>query len=390
MTSTVDLVCDSDMGPLTDRSEFSTLGSFTYLNQASLGLISQPVVDAMSEFLEQIGRHGNTYMSDDDETEFLSDLRNRASRLFQADAGQIAILSSASELLGQIPLILDLGDRTRVLAVSSDFPAVTRPWLRLAESGGCVVKFVDDNPDADLTADLITRIDSQTALVTVGSVQYATGTVVDIPRLRAATASAGARLVVDVTQEAGTGETAVGSWNADIVVSSGYKWLGGHGGAAIGVIDRDLLEETPALPGWMSAPNPFEFDAKRLLLAGDARRYTQSTISYASVAGLTVAIGQLLDIGLDAIQHSAEHLANSLIDQLHPHGWHPLRDKDDPGASAHIISLEHRDKNIDRVLHRLRSDNIVAGGRGGRLRISIAHYNSEEDIAALVGCLSHI
>ncbi len=127
--------------------------------------------------------------------------------------------------------------------------------------------FVSDKPDSDLTTDLIDRIDGETAVVTVGSVQFATGTVVDIPRLRVATARAGVRLVVDATQEAGAMNRPIGSWRPKSVVTSGYKWLGGHGGVALGVISPQLLEESPALPGWMSAPEPFDFDATRLPLS---------------------------------------------------------------------------------------------------------------------------
>ncbi|MCH7581975.1 MAG: aminotransferase class V-fold PLP-dependent enzyme, partial [Acidobacteria bacterium] len=259
---------------LFDRSDYPTLTDAIYLNQASLGLIGQPAVDAMHGFLDGIGRHGNLYMSDDDEVGFLDALRFRAARLFQSEAGRIAILSSASELLGQVPLMLPPPPGAKVMAVSSDFPAITRPWLRLAERGGCRLDFVDDNPESDLTDDLITRIDDQTFLIAVGHVQYATGTVIDIPRLQAVTAEAGVRLIVDATQGAGAMETRIKSWDADIVVSSGYKWLGGHGGVAIGVISRQLLQETPPLPGWMGAPDPFEFDATRILLAEGGRRYT--------------------------------------------------------------------------------------------------------------------
>lgn len=374
--------------PPLDRSHYPTLREVVYLNQASLGLIGQPAVDAMDAFLHDVGRHGNTYMSDADEAEFLGDLRVRASRLLQAEESQIAILSSASELLGQMPLILDLGGRKKVIAVASDFPAVTRPWLRLAEIGDCVVEFVDDRPDSDLTDDLSARIDDQTALVTVGSIQYSTGTAVDIPRLREATAAAGARLVVDATQEAGAREVPMESWEADVAVTSGYKWLGGHGGVAIGVISRPLLEESPALPGWMSAPNPFDFDATSLPLAKDARRYTQSTISYVSAAGLAAAIDRLADVGLETIRRHAEYLAGSLVDQLEPHGWDPLRRLEDPAACAHIVSLGRENLAFVDVVDRLRSDNIVTGGRGGRLRVSIAPYNDEKDIAALVTSLS--
>ncbi|TDI53024.1 MAG: aminotransferase class V-fold PLP-dependent enzyme [Acidobacteria bacterium] len=373
---------------LFDRSDYPTLTDAIYLNQASLGLIGQPAVDAMHEFLDGIGRHGNLYMSDDDEVGFLDALRFRAARLFQSEAGRIAILSSASELLGQVPLMLPPPSGAKVMAVSSDFPAITRPWLRLAERGGCRLDFVDDNPESDLTDDLITRIDNQTFLIAVGHVQYATGTVIDIPRLQAVTAEADVRLIVDATQGAGAMETRIKSWDADIVVSSGYKWLGGHGGVAIGVISRQLLQETPPLPGWMGAPDPFEFDATRILLAEGGRRYTQSTMSYVSVAGLTAAIDQLLTVGAHKLERHAGRLGHILVDAVEPYGWHPFRHLNDPAASLHIISLRSQGDDLEEVSERLRTAGIVCSGRGGRLRVSLAPYNDESDIAAFVNALA--
>ena len=373
---------------LFDRSDYPTLTDAIYLNQASLGLIGQPAVDAMHGFLDGIGRHGNLYMSDDDEVGFLDALRFRAARLFQSEAGRIAILSSASELLGQVPLMLPPPPGAKVMAVSSDFPAITRPWLRLAERGGCRLDFVDDNPESDLTDDLITRIDDQTFLIAVGHVQYATGTVIDIPRLKAATAEAGVRLIVDATQGAGAIETRIKSWDADIVVSSGYKWLGGHGGVAIGVISRQLLQETPPLPGWMGAPDPFEFDATRILLAEGGRRYTQSTMSYVSVAGLTAAIDQLLTVGAHKLERHAGRLGRILVDAVEPYGWHPFRHLNDPAASLHIISLGSQGDDLEEVSERLRTAGIVCSGRGGRLRVSVAPYNDEGDIAAFANALA--
>jgi kynureninase len=57
------------------------------------------------------------------------------------------------------------------------------------------VRFVDDQPTCDLTDTLIEAIDESTSVVAVSSVQYATGTVVDISRLRQSTIQVGARLI---------------------------------------------------------------------------------------------------------------------------------------------------------------------------------------------------
>ena len=372
---------------LFDRSDYPTLTESIYLNQASLGLIGRASVDAMHRFLDDIGRHGNLHMSDEDEVAFLDALRHRAASLFQTEAGRIAILSSASELLGQLPFILQPPHGAKVVVVASDFPAITRPWLRLAERGECRLDFVDDDPESDLTTDLIARIDEHTAVVAVGSVQYATGSVIDVPRLRAVTAAAGVDLVVDAPQGAGAMETSSGAWGAEVVISSGYKWLGGHGGVAIGVLAPRLADMTPPLPGWMGAPDPFHFDATRMLLAEGARRFTQSTMSYVSVVGLTTAIDLLLATGMQRVEHHAARLANLLVGAVEPHGWRPFRHLDDRAASPHIISLGRDGDESAETLQRLRARRVVCSTRGGRLRVSLAPYNDEDDIAALVDVL---
>jgi selenocysteine lyase/cysteine desulfurase len=260
--------------------------------------------------------------------------------------------------------------------------------LRQEASGGYHVEFVTDRPDTDLTTDLVARIDERTAVVAVGWVQYATGTLIDVPRLRAATAAAGARLVLDATQGAGAMPSNAGAWGADLVVSSGYKWLGGHGGVAIGAMTPDVVDRTPALPGWMGAPAPFAFDATDLAMASDARRFTQSTMSYVSVVGLTAALDQLLSAGLDRVEHHAAGLRSRLLDVAATHGWRPFRDAGDPSATTHIVALTSSREACASVVARLRNQGIVCSARGDRLRVSLAPYNDEGDIAALAAALA--
>ena len=370
--------------PLFDRLDYPSLRQSVYLNQASLGLMGQPAVTAMHTFIDGVARHGNLNMSDSDEVGYCETLRERAARLLYSDPAQVAIVASASEILGQLPLLLHPRLNRTILAVSSDFPAVTRPWLRLAALKEHRVRFVDDLPTRDLTDALIEAIDENTAVVALSSVQYATGTVVDISRLRRRTAQVGARLVVDATQAAGAMKVNAAAWDADAVVASGYKWLGGHGGVALAIMSTLLLEQIPPLPGWMGASDPFEFDATSVSLASDARRYTQSTMSYASMAGLTVAVEQLLSLGQARIEAHARMLAAMLVNGASNYGWQPFRSLGDPAASPHIISLGHPRENLQAILESLRGQNIVCGIRGGRIRISLAPYNDASDVNALI------
>jgi cysteine desulfurase/selenocysteine lyase len=369
---------------LFNRLDYPSLGQSVYLNQASLGLIGQPAATAMHTFIDDVARHGNLYMSDSDEVGYYETLREHAARLFHCDSTRVAIVAGASEILGQLPSLLQPRSNSTILAVSSDFPAITRPWLRLAALKDHRVRFIDDQPTCNLTDTLIAAIDENTSVVAVSSVQYATGTVVDISRLRQSTAQVGARLIVDATQAAGAMRVDAAAWNADAVVASGYKWLGGNGGVALAIMSPRLLEQIPPLPGWMGASDPFDFDATSVSLAIDARRYTQSTMSYVSMAGLTIAVEQLLSLGEARIEAHARKLATMLVSDASEYGWQPFRSVSDPAAAPHIISLGHPRESLQTTVERLRSQNIVCGIRGGRLRISLAPYNDASDVNTLI------
>ena len=372
---------------LFDRSDYPTLRGSVYLNQASLGLIGQPSVAAMHAFLDGVARHGNLYLSDTDEVSLCDAIRESSSRLLHADKQQVAIVTSASEILGQLPFLFKRKLNSTVVVVSSDFPAITRPWLRQAALNNCRLQFVYDTAERDLTETLVDAIDDTTGVVAVSNVQYATGSSVDVFRLRQSTAQVGARLIVDATQAAGAINVDATGWAADMVVASGYKWLGGHGGVALAVLSRDLLEEIPAFPGWMGAPDPFAFDATSLSMADGARRYTQSTMSYVSIVGLEVSIRQLLLLGEARIEAHARRLASMLVEEASKYGWQPFRSIVSETASPHIVSLGHPSRNAAATLERLRGRNIVCSVRGGCIRVSLAPYNDVTDVCALIEAL---
>ncbi len=197
----------------------------------------------------------------------------------------------------------------------------------------------------------------------------------------------GALLAVDVTQAAGAIPIDAKGWDADVVVCSGYKWLGGHGGVGLAVMSPEFLKQPPPAPGWMGAPDPFDMQATRLPLANDARRYTQSTMSYVSLRGLTVAIAELLAMGPQMIEAHAESLATLLVEELDGSGWTPFRSIEDKAASTHIITLGHPGGGVEATTKALRDANIVCSNRNNRIRISLAHFNDENDVRSLVQVL---
>jgi selenocysteine lyase/cysteine desulfurase len=102
------------------------------------------------------------------------------------------------------------------------------------------------------------------------------------------------------------------------------------------------------------------------------------------MAGLVVAVEQLLSLGEARIEAHARCLAAMVVSNASKYGWQPFRSVSDPAGSRHIISLGQAHESVQAIVDRLRSHNIVCGTRGGRIRISLAHYNDESDVNALI------
>jgi cysteine desulfurase / selenocysteine lyase len=372
---------------LVPRDSYAALERCTYLNQAALGLVPIPAVEAMHAFMERTAQYGNLYLSDQQEAEILDAVRSAGAELLGTTPDAVAVVGGASEGLGQIASLLE-ADRGTVVLVSTDFPSVTYPWLAAAQRREIELRFVEDRADRDLTHDLVDAIDPRTSVVVFGAVQYATGSQVEVSQVAARAHDAGARVVVDATQLAGAGLVDMTRWGADAVVTSGYKWLSSHGGVALLAAAPDLCERVPQIVGWKGAGNPFVFDARTLRLANDARRFELSTMSYASVVGLESSMAILSSAGFVRIAQHAANLAARLVGRVEGLGWRPFRPLGEPGASPHIVSLRHARHSPYVTAARLASEHrIICGTRGSGLRISLHVYNDEADVDRLAEAL---
>jgi selenocysteine lyase/cysteine desulfurase len=378
------------MDPLRPRHEYAALAQAVYLNQASLGLIPADTVEVMVRHLTETAQHGNLHLTDEQEISILDDARRAGATLLGAPLECVAVIGGASAGLATAARLIP-GDG--VVLVSTDFPSVTYPWLVPAASDRPhrTVTWVEDSPDRDLTDALVEAIRPGVAAVCVSAVMYATGSQIEAARLARQAHAIGARLIVDATQLAGAGPVDMTGWEADVVVTSGYKWLSGHGGAALLAVAPSLLHVLPPQPGWMGADGPFSFDAQHLRPARGARRFEQSTIAYASALGLTQSVTRLNAIGYDVIKAHARNLADELIDTVEPLGWRPHRPLDDLSASGHIVALRHPTLDAATVRRRLQDEHsVITSDRLGAVRVSLHVYNDSSDIETLANALALI
>src|SRR4029453_11881968 len=135
----------SSIPSLVPRDRYAALERCTYLNQASLGLIPVPTIDAMETFLKETAQFGNLYLSDDQEAAILDGVRSAGAEVLGTSSDAVAVVAGASEGLGQVTWLLEPEQGT-VLLVGSDFPSVTYPWLPAAQRRGVSLRGIEDRP----------------------------------------------------------------------------------------------------------------------------------------------------------------------------------------------------------------------------------------------------
>ena len=102
-----------------------------------------------------------------------------------------------------MPSLINPEKGKKIILVSSDFPAITRPWIGYSKTNNLELFFVNESVEKTLTQQIIENIDEDTAAVCVSLVQFSSGTCLDVIKLRSATRKFGIKLIIDITQAAG-------------------------------------------------------------------------------------------------------------------------------------------------------------------------------------------
>ncbi|HKZ51748.1 MAG TPA: aminotransferase class V-fold PLP-dependent enzyme [Candidatus Acidoferrales bacterium] len=363
--------------PLAPAADFPGLQNLTYLNSASVAVTPVPVQRQMQAFQAQIASQGTVGFDDVAESKVYDGARSSVAKLLNANAEDIAIMTSATECLCQIAWWLRPGVGSNVVSIDIEFPSVTYPWLRIAQDTGAEVRLLPakDDPDS-LSLDALARlVDNRTAAVCVSHVQYATGHLLDPIQLAELAHAHKALLVLDTTQSSGVVPLDVRAAKFDVVLSSAYKWLCGPFGAAFCYLHPDIWQRfQPPFVGWHSTVETFNFDATRIPLAKAARRMEYSTVAYAAGLGMAAAIDYLMAIGIERIREHNIALASRLMKGLEALGASILTPRGD-SQRAGIVAARFPRRNAQEIVHKLRQAGIICAARLGAVRFSPHLFN---------------
>lgn len=366
---------------------------WTNLSYANVATTSPIAHRVSSEWAESLARGGAAEFDGEAEKEGMMPLRMAASRLLSCGVGDICVGSSATELLCSLAWAISPRDGSNVVSSRVAFPSTVYPWARVSEANGAEIRLAghDDNLYTE-PSDILSLIDEKTSVVTVSHVEYSNGQRYDLEEISDAAHSVGALLVVDATQSMGMIPIDAYSTKADAIVSSGYKWLRGTYGAAVGYISPSVVSSlNPGLMGFRSHSDLWDLRADRLVLPGDASRFEYTTIHFGAVHGLAAAIDELVQIGIDEVWRHDLELVDSLVRGVLDLGVEVASPMAEEERSA-IVSLRLPSgiSSVD-VTNRLQSDySILVTSRSGLLRVSPHIDNNLEEIESLVSALGEI
>ena len=365
------------------RALFDIPSDVCFLNAASYSPLPLATLDAGRK---AVGRKGRPWLIDPAfSSEQYERTRKAAAGLINADPEDVALISSVAYGVAAAAKILPVPSGSRVLVLQDDHSSPVLEWMTRASAGDFTVEIVRRSGDGDWTEALLTAIEragaAPIAIVSISSVHWSDGGLVDLDRVAPAVRARGAALLVDATQGVGVTNLDVRRLDPDFVVFPTYKWLLGPYGRAflyIGKRHQDgiPLEQTSYGRRSVKAEQDIYFNDTGYV--GGARRFDMGERDFfVSMEMASIGMEMMVQWGSPAIIERLGMLTARLADGLRGGSV------DVPEARArapHILSLGFRDGMPKRLIESLAAENIHVALRLGRLRISPHVYNDEHDV----------
>jgi selenocysteine lyase/cysteine desulfurase len=265
--------------------------------------------------------------------------------------------------------------------------------MNRSEAQGTILEIVRRPTDGDWTAavlDAVARPAPPVSIVSISSVHWSDGGIVDLRQVAPALRKQGARLVVDATHGVGAMPIDVHDLDPDFLVFPTYKWvLGPYGRAFLYVAkrwqDSVPLEQTSAGRRAIDSESvPYMRD---LRYVSNARRFDMGerdhfmTLEMASI-GMELIAGWGHHAITERLRMLTARLADGLSDTELLVPDHRIR-------APHILSIGFPAGMPSGLVERLARDNVYVSRRLGRLRISPHVYNDEADVDRFIKLFRH-
>jgi cysteine desulfurase / selenocysteine lyase len=377
------------------RAETPGCATVVHFNNAGAALPPRPVLDAVRDHLEAEALRGG-YEAADAALDRLAGVYSSLERLVGAGPGEIAITENATSAWDTAFYGIPFRPGDRVLTSASEYGGNAIAFVHAARERGITVEVLPDDEHGQVSLDaLAAALDDDVRLVAVNQVPTHDGLVNPVEEIGRLVRDSPALYLVDACQAVGQLAVDVDAIGCDLLSATGRKFLRGPRGigflyarrAVMGLVRPTFLNDRNAV--W-TGPESYETHE-------DARRYESYERSAALQLGLGAAVDYALAIGLPVIEERIGLLADRLRTALAEVPGVTVHDRGarrsgivtftrEGHAAADIVAALARQRiNVRLSEQTYRYDGGVMPPP--RVRASVHYYNTEEEIARLVGAL---
>jgi selenocysteine lyase/cysteine desulfurase len=360
-------------------SELNLDSGLIYLNHAAVAPWPRRTAEAVQKFADENRRAGAAHYARWLQIE--QRLREQCARLVNAASpNDIAFVKNTSEALSAVAHGFPWVSGDNVVFADEEFPSNRIVWESL-RAAGVEARAVRLTRNSDPEQTLLEAADARTRLLSVSSVQYASGLRLDLRGLGAACRKREVAFCVDAIQGLGVFAHDVQSMQIDFLMADAHKWLLGPEGIAVFYSnptwrDRLILRQY----GWHMVEHAGDFDRSDWTVAASAQRFECGSPNMLGIHALAASLSLLSEIGIDEIERRiiarADHLYAGIAKRPTLEPLHPRQ----PGRYAGIVVFRHRRRAPAEVHAHLRERNVICAPRGGGVRFSPHFYNTPEQL----------
>lgn len=368
------------------RALFPLAERLVYLNHAAVSPLPTSTIEAVEAQLHDVADNGTLHYRS-----WLA-VKERArallARLLGARPEQVAFMRNTSDGLSTVANGLKWKAGDNIVTFRNEFPSNLYPWLRLQRTVGVEVRMCEERDGRVDLDGLRELVDRNTRVIAISHVQFASGFRADLQRLAKISRQYDALLVVDVIQTLGVIPLDVESELVDVAAGACHKWLlTPEGVGFLYLSDRARERIEPTLVGWVSVPNPEDYENHDQPWNKGTLAWETGTAPNSLIHGLTASLELLTKIDTASVALYLEQLTDYLCESIDSKDFEIVSSRARTEKSQ-IVCIKHRHGLSPMALYKhLTEKNIITAPRGDRLRIAPHFYNNRQDIEALIESL---
>ncbi len=372
------------------RDEFPILARTTYMISNSLGAMPRGVYDSLHGYAETWATRG-VRAWEEGWWEMAVRVGDQIGALIGAAPGTISLHQNVTLTEAVIASCFDFtGKRNKIVMVDMEFPSIVYFYQEQARRFGARLEIIHSEDGIRIPLEkLLAAIDDQTLLVPISYVLFRSSCIVDARAIIERAHRAGARVVLDLFQAAGTVPVDVRALGADFAVGGVLKWLCGGPGVAYLYVRPDVQSElAPALTGWLAHKRPFEFEVGPIDRRDDAFRFLNGTPHIPALYACQPGLEIIRQVGLENIRSKSMRQTARIIAGAQARGWR-VNTPMDAAERAGTVSIEcPHAREVTPVL--LARDVLIDYRPKAGIRLSPHFYNRDDEIDAALAQMEDI